>query len=210
MDGFENYKTETNRTKTAPPHNLTLYKGSFSCVLNKQIIQFALENQTALDLLDWLNDTYMPDEFFWSTLNHNEFLQMPGGYPGHCYQSPNKTKSWVSRFAVWDTYKNSNCSGIWRNTACVFNCGDLPMLSGRSELFLNKLWIESYSVALDCMHELIFNRTYRKDQTYPPGYNFDENYYQTQSVVVYQKWRKDNPDKDTSLFPCVSCSECLH
>nr|XP_020865519.1 N-acetyllactosaminide beta-1,6-N-acetylglucosaminyl-transferase-like isoform X1 [Phascolarctos cinereus] len=59
----------TLRRKTLPPHNLTIYFGSAYIALTREFANFVLQDQRAIDLLEWSKDTYSPDEHFWVTLN---------------------------------------------------------------------------------------------------------------------------------------------
>ncbi|NXC48919.1 GCNT2 transferase, partial [Penelope pileata] len=55
--------------KAPPPHNLTLYFGSAYIAVTRPFVEFVLQDQRAIDLLAWSEDTYSPDEHFWVTLN---------------------------------------------------------------------------------------------------------------------------------------------
>ncbi|XP_007950357.1 N-acetyllactosaminide beta-1,6-N-acetylglucosaminyl-transferase-like [Orycteropus afer afer] len=55
--------------KRPPPHNLTIYFGSAYVALTREFANFVLQDQRAIDLLEWSKDTYSPDEHFWVTLN---------------------------------------------------------------------------------------------------------------------------------------------
>lgn len=56
--------------KGPPPHNLEVYFGTAYYALTRDFVDFVLNNQAALDLLEWSKDTYSPDEHYWVTLNH--------------------------------------------------------------------------------------------------------------------------------------------
>lgn len=198
--GFEIEKNATLFLKSMPPHNLTLYKGNLASCLSRSIIKFALENETAMDLLNWLNDTNMPDEFFWSTLNHNEFLRIDGGYPGRCLQDQTLTKAWVTRYALWfwDANENMTCRGDWRQSLCLFNHRDLPKLYNKNELFVNKFWMVYDPLPIDCMHEFIYNRTYNVKSSV--NYSFHESYYESLPAVRHRNWKHNNPKLKSSLF----------
>lgn len=81
---FPNFNLQSNisRVKTAPPLAMTLYKGSFAATLTRDFVKFALRSDAGKKLRSWLQDTYVPDEFFWPTLIHNDFLGAPGAFPG--------------------------------------------------------------------------------------------------------------------------------
>ncbi|XP_062424504.1 N-acetyllactosaminide beta-1,6-N-acetylglucosaminyl-transferase-like [Rhea pennata] len=55
--------------KAPPPHNLTIYFGSAYIAVTRPFVKFVLQDQRAIDLLAWSEDTYSPDEHFWVTLN---------------------------------------------------------------------------------------------------------------------------------------------
>ncbi|NXD18437.1 GCNT2 transferase, partial [Nothocercus nigrocapillus] len=55
--------------KAPPPHNLTVYFGSAYVAVTRPFAEFVLQDQRAIDLLAWSEDTYSPDEHFWVTLN---------------------------------------------------------------------------------------------------------------------------------------------
>ncbi|KAM5298314.1 N-acetyllactosaminide beta-1,6-N-acetylglucosaminyl-transferase-like [Ctenodactylus gundi] len=65
--------------KAPPPWHLTIYFGSAYVALTREFARFVLEDQRALDLLDWSRDTYSPDEHFWVTLN-----RIPGMWNSIC------------------------------------------------------------------------------------------------------------------------------
>ena len=69
-----------NQKKSAPPFNVHIYKGSTYGTFSRHFVEFALTNKAASRLLDWLRDTMIADELFWSTLNYNSIF----GAPGRC------------------------------------------------------------------------------------------------------------------------------
>jgi hypothetical protein len=71
--------------KGKPPHGLHITKGSAYGIFSRDFVQFILNDKVAQEFLNWLRDTYSPDEQFWSTLHHTKsdsFLKTPGGYAG--------------------------------------------------------------------------------------------------------------------------------
>lgn len=59
-----------DQRKDPPPHNLEVYFGTAYYALTRDFVDFVLNDQVALDLLEWSKDTFSPDEHFWVTLNH--------------------------------------------------------------------------------------------------------------------------------------------
>lgn len=70
---FFSFMLGTFVRKTPPPHDLTIYFGSAYVALSREFADFILQDQRAIDFLEWSKDTYSPDEHFWVSLN-----RMPG------------------------------------------------------------------------------------------------------------------------------------
>ncbi|XP_031802800.1 N-acetyllactosaminide beta-1,6-N-acetylglucosaminyl-transferase-like [Sarcophilus harrisii] len=77
---FFSFMMWTWRRKTPPPHSLTIYFGSAYVSLTREFVNFVLQDQRAIDLLEWSKDTYSPDEHFWVTLN-----RIPGMFDFYFY-----------------------------------------------------------------------------------------------------------------------------
>ncbi|XP_053459608.1 N-acetyllactosaminide beta-1,6-N-acetylglucosaminyl-transferase-like [Nycticebus coucang] len=67
---FFSFMLWTWMRKMPPPHSLTIYFGSAYVALTREFANFVLQDQRAIDLLEWSKDTYSPDEHFWVTLNN--------------------------------------------------------------------------------------------------------------------------------------------
>jgi hypothetical protein len=65
-----------------PPHKIRPIKGSVHVAVNRHFVHFALYNQIALDFLEWLKKTQIPDETFFASLNHNPHLGINGSFLG--------------------------------------------------------------------------------------------------------------------------------
>jgi len=68
--------------KPPPPVPVTLTKGSVHIVVTREFVNYILYNKDALAFRDWVKDTYIPDETFFSSLNHSPQLGVPGAYLG--------------------------------------------------------------------------------------------------------------------------------
>lgn len=55
-----------------------IMQGTFS----RAFVDYMINSEVAHILLRWLDDTCIPDESFWSTLNHNPHIRAPGAYLG--------------------------------------------------------------------------------------------------------------------------------
>ena len=65
-----------------PPHKLMVTKGAVHIAVSRGYVEYLLHNQVAKDLLQWVKKTKIPDETYFTTLNHNPQLGVPGSYKG--------------------------------------------------------------------------------------------------------------------------------
>ena len=73
-----------------------------------------------------------------------------------------------ARFIGWrDKY---NCSGFYRHNICVFGTGNLPLLTSRWEMFVNKLMLEFDPICYMCMEEWYIKRIHSNEKHDLYGY----------------------------------------
>ena len=65
-----------------PPNGVTPYKGAVHVSANREFVKYAVANKTAISLLTWTKDIYIPNETFFTTLHHNTQLGIPGTFSG--------------------------------------------------------------------------------------------------------------------------------
>ncbi|XP_067674440.1 beta-1,3-galactosyl-O-glycosyl-glycoprotein beta-1,6-N-acetylglucosaminyltransferase-like [Haliotis asinina] len=163
-----------------PPHGITPVKGSVHIVVNRGFVDYVLHNKTAQDFLAWVKNVDVPDETFFTSLNHNAHLRVPGAYLGDP-ETDRLIKPFLARFKNWGNEPfDWPCEGQRVRLICIFGIGDLPLLRSRPELFTNKFYWDYQPYALDCMEELHYNRT--RDE-YLGLRHFDDSYYKTLSFV---------------------------
>lgn len=159
-----------------PPHDIVPTKGSVHIVASRGYVDYVLHDQRARDFLNWTRHTEIPDETFFSTMNHNPHLGVPGSYTG--VPETGVDKPFLTRFKNWGDWP---CRGKRVRSICVFGVGDLPMLASRNELFANKFHLTYHSLALDCAEELHFNRT---REQYTSNKRFDSSWYSKLGFVL--------------------------
>nr|KAG5712030.1 hypothetical protein BaRGS_020756 [Batillaria attramentaria] len=173
------------------PHNITPLKGNVHAVLSRGFVDFVLHEPVARDLLDWVKFTDFPDETFFSTLNHNPHLGVPGSYVGPP-DTDASSKPYLARFKNWGdnwydgqgrTNFNWPCFGKRVRNICIFGVGDLPMLTSRKELFANKFHSDFEPVALECLEEWLFNMTLEE---YAGTVDFDVSFYENLDIVKHR------------------------
>ena len=65
--------------------DMTLTKGSVHIAVQRGFVDFVLHNPVAARFQQWVNDTWIPDETFFSSLNHSPQQKVPGSYLGKSY-----------------------------------------------------------------------------------------------------------------------------
>ena len=91
----------------------------------------------------------------------------------------------MARYKRWlPDQVNNHCNGKYVRRICIPGVADLPVLGVRPELFLNKLYWDYNHYVLDCLEELIYNRTvdgfYDKWNVITSGY---ENLYFVKNAI---------------------------
>lgn len=85
------YRSNAHRWNKAgpPPHNITVAKGPVHMAASREFVDFCLHSTYALDFLEWIKKTDVPDESYFTTLNNQHQLGVPGAYTGYSFS--NKT-----------------------------------------------------------------------------------------------------------------------
>ncbi|NXD18436.1 GNT2A transferase, partial [Nothocercus nigrocapillus] len=130
--------------KAPPPHNLTVYFGSAYVAVTRPFAEFVLQDQRAIDLLAWSEDTYSPDEHFWVTLNR--IPGVPGSMPNAMWEGDLKAVKWIDM-----EEKHGGCHGHYVRGICVYGTGDLKWLFNSSCLFANKFELRTYPLTVECL-----------------------------------------------------------
>ncbi|XP_055865606.1 beta-1,3-galactosyl-O-glycosyl-glycoprotein beta-1,6-N-acetylglucosaminyltransferase-like [Biomphalaria glabrata] len=147
-----------SRLPTDPPHNITAIKGSVHIAVNRDFVDYILHHRTAKDLLDWVKNTSIPDETFFTTLNHNPQLGIRGTYKGvpETDNDDSMIKPFLTRFKNWG---EKLCAGHWVRGICILSTGDLPLLGRAKHMFANKFFLWEDPIAIGCLEEMIYNNT---------------------------------------------------
>ncbi|XP_012609028.2 N-acetyllactosaminide beta-1,6-N-acetylglucosaminyl-transferase-like isoform X1 [Microcebus murinus] len=148
---------QKRRKKSPPPNQLKIHFGSKYVALTRKFVYFALFNEVAIELLQWSQDTYSPDEHFWITLNN-----IPAA-PG----SMDKEISTISLRAVKWIYQediHKGCHGHYWQDVCVYGPGDLKWLYASSSLFANKLELKTYPLTVECLELWIRERSLNQSE----------------------------------------------
>ncbi|KAL7053457.1 hypothetical protein AAHC03_027121 [Spirometra sp. Aus1] len=139
-----------------PPHGLQLYKGSVHVVLSWAFVDFIFTDPRVRDFLHFLPHVGVPDEAFFSTVNHNALLSAPGGFP-YGDEAYRRGEGFVNR---WKHFWPEECHGKWRHLVCIPALEDLqPLFRLQSpELFINKFVMHLNSDVLDVTEGWFYDR----------------------------------------------------
>ncbi|XP_005398896.1 PREDICTED: N-acetyllactosaminide beta-1,6-N-acetylglucosaminyl-transferase, isoform C [Chinchilla lanigera] len=152
------YVKNTNVLKTSPPHHLTIYFGTAYVALTREFVNFVLEDQRAIDLLQWSKDTYSPDEHFWVTLNR--IPGVPGSMPNASWTGNLRAVKWIDM-----EDKHGGCHGHYVHGICIYGNGDLKWLMNSPSLFANKFELHTYPLTVECLELRLRERTLNQSET---------------------------------------------
>ena len=130
----------TEVKKSPPPWGIKLKKGSNFVALTREAAQYILHEKTATDFLEWLSDTFAPDEAFYSS------LQQHPGFPGGVH---GKQSEWFMRAVRWKG--EGVCHGWWVRTVCWVTIHDLSWILGRE----NRWKIFVAKIPFDCKDDFL-------------------------------------------------------
>uniref|UniRef100_A0A6I8PZN3 Beta-1,3-galactosyl-O-glycosyl-glycoprotein beta-1,6-N-acetylglucosaminyltransferase 3 n=1 Tax=Xenopus tropicalis TaxID=8364 RepID=A0A6I8PZN3_XENTR len=156
--------SKTAIEKSPPPIDSPMFTGNAYIVVCRNFVEHIFNNPQALTLIEWVKDTYSPDEHLWATLN-----RMPG-VPGSSPYSDKYEKSdmnAVARMVKWgymegDIAKGAPyppCTGTHRRSICVYGTGDLYWLLEQHHVLANKFDPKVDNIALECLEEYLRHKT---------------------------------------------------
>ncbi|XP_053573538.1 beta-1,3-galactosyl-O-glycosyl-glycoprotein beta-1,6-N-acetylglucosaminyltransferase 3-like [Bombina bombina] len=155
----------TTIKKTAPPFHTVIFSGNAYIVVTKEFVKSLFEEPIALQLIEWSNDTYSPDEFLWATLHR--IPEMPGYVPANSKYDSSDLNA-IARLVKWadlegDIRKGApytECTGKHRRAVCVYGTGDLNWLLQQHHLFANKFDSKVDNHAIQCLEEYLRQKSF--------------------------------------------------
>ena len=94
-------------------------------------------------------------------------------------ESNDNSNPYLTRFKNWED--DWPCHGKYVRGICIFGVGDLPLLATREELFANKFHEDFHPETLDCLEEMLINRTLEE---ITGSLVFNDSYYRTRDFVI--------------------------
>lgn len=153
----KNKLVETNNTHPPFRYPIKMRKGSAYAMLTYGFVNFTLHDDVSEEFIDWLSETYSPEETLFATLNSLPWA--PGGYS---LETSEDNATFLSRAIKWQM-KRADCGGRWVRSVCVFGPSDLSWLVKQPQVIANKFDIGVDTTSVDCLEELIRFRTRHPD-----------------------------------------------
>ncbi|XP_069339418.1 beta-1,3-galactosyl-O-glycosyl-glycoprotein beta-1,6-N-acetylglucosaminyltransferase 3 [Eulemur rufifrons] len=150
----------TSKKKDPPPNNLTMFTGNAYMVASRDFVQHVLKNPKSQQLIEWVKDTYSPDEHLWATLHRTQW--MPGSVPYHPKYDISDMSS-IARLVKWADHEGdvskgapyAPCSGIHQRGVCIYGAGDLHWMLQNHHLLANKFDPKVDDNVLQCLEEYL-------------------------------------------------------
>ena len=150
----------TSRPKLPPPHIISIYKGSTFIVAIREFVKFVLYDKIGKDFVEFLNDTAIPDETLYASLQQHPLT--PGGIRG-------RQRCWISRALHWKRTgvggaSVERCHGTWVRHVCWISIKDLRWVLGqkmKDKLFVHKIPFDFNDDLLECIFSARQGRKYR-------------------------------------------------
>nr|XP_017523886.2 beta-1,3-galactosyl-O-glycosyl-glycoprotein beta-1,6-N-acetylglucosaminyltransferase 3 [Manis javanica] len=150
--------SQTSKMKDPPPGNLPMFTGNAYIVASRGFVQHVLENPKSQRLIEWVKDTYSPDEHLWATLQRVPW--MPGSVPYHPKFHISDMAA-IARLVKWQGHEGdlsmgapyAPCSGIHQRSVCIYGVGDLSWILQNHHLLANKFDPKVDDNVLQCLEE---------------------------------------------------------
>ncbi|PAV88642.1 hypothetical protein WR25_22631, partial [Diploscapter pachys] len=176
-------------SKVAPEilnRNFSWGKGAAQASLSKAAVDW-LTQTVDLSLLIAKIDAngFGADEELWQMLQVSDFLGMPGHFTNKCLQQ-GKNTDFITRMSQWKYGGPQECaSGVNRHVICLLGVEDIPTLAAFPNIMANKMMPDFDIAAIDCWHEVIYNRTHLDQDDHP----LERSYYENMVNVKTQRQR---------------------
>ncbi|KAK6732735.1 hypothetical protein RB195_016848 [Necator americanus] len=155
------FKNESAATRSQLNAKFNFAKGSAQASLSRAAVEWMVNTVNLTRLLYQLNrkETYGVDELLIPSLQVSDDLDMPGRFTSKCLQNAIFIPG-ITRFSFWYNTKCGCPSGTSRNGICILGIEDLEVLSKSYNLIANKVLPTFDYAVVDCIHEIIFNKTH--------------------------------------------------
>ncbi|KAM7003493.1 beta-1,3-galactosyl-O-glycosyl-glycoprotein beta-1,6-N-acetylglucosaminyltransferase 3 [Tautogolabrus adspersus] len=151
---------KTNVRKSPPPISSPMFTGNAYFVVTRAFVEHVMQDREVQQLMEWVKDTYSPDEHLWATLQRMQ--SVPGSVPANIKYHTSDMLA-LARVVKWSFLAGDvrsgapydHCTGVYRRSTCVYGAGDLQWLLTKQQLFANKFDPEVDDVAIRCLESVL-------------------------------------------------------
>ncbi|KAK5967474.1 Core-2/I-Branching enzyme [Trichostrongylus colubriformis] len=183
-------KLYRNEQQVALAHlnaSLTIARGAVQASLSRAAADWMVNTVDLTKTFEQLDFNIMGvDEVLIPTLQVSDGLDMPGRFTARCVKEGRKM-DFITRVASWQYAKDECHSKQYRHGVCIYGVEDLVWLAKSPKLMANKMMPSFDYGAIDCMHELMFNRTYLGQE----DHKWNMTLYENLPGVLYNKHRQN-------------------
>ncbi|KAK6032563.1 Core-2/I-Branching enzyme [Ostertagia ostertagi] len=155
------YRNEARMTSAQLNASLTFARGAAHASLSRAAADWMVNTIDLTKTFEQLDRNVLGvDEVLIPTLQVSDDLDMPGRFTAECVRKGHVI-GFITRVESWQYDKSPECrSKHYRHAVCVYGIEDFVWLASHPKLMANKMMPSFDYGAVDCMHELIFNRTH--------------------------------------------------
>ncbi|EPB72183.1 Core-2/I-Branching enzyme [Ancylostoma ceylanicum] len=164
---------------------LRFAKGVVQASISRAAVDWMVNTVNLTTLIEQINQEPFSDELLLQSLQVSDDLDMPGRFT----------------LTYWATRPPRSClSGNVRHDICIVGVEHLPGLSGAPQIMVNKALPDFDYGAIECVHELLFNRTFLGQVDKP----LNASHYLSLGHVIYHKNRNDH-----AWLASMNCSDLI-
>eukprot|EP00092_Neocalanus_flemingeri_P004033 GFUD01004341.1.p1 GENE.GFUD01004341.1~~GFUD01004341.1.p1 ORF type:complete len:406 (-),score=130.77 GFUD01004341.1:4-1221(-) len=144
---------KTDHLKSSPPLNLTIMYGIKNVAITRDFAYFVLHSHVAQVLRDWLQDTLVAVEHFFSTL-----ATVKVDHKGHISQDFDQLEhlNWFRMRKTFWHQEFKTCHGQVKREICNLAFGDLPYILEQKSFVVNKFDTELDPSVVDCLRYWVY------------------------------------------------------
>jgi len=144
---------KTDHLKSPAPLNLTIMYGIKNVAITRDFAYFVLHSHVAQVLRDWLQDTLVAVEHFFSTL-----ATVNVDHKGHISQDFDQLEQ-INSFRMRKTFWQAEfktCHGQVRREICNLAFGDMPYIIDQKSFVMNKFETDLDPTVVDCLRYWVY------------------------------------------------------
>ncbi|CAD6194440.1 unnamed protein product [Caenorhabditis auriculariae] len=191
------FRNEAGRSQAQLETSMSFAKGAAQASLSRQAVDWMVRTADLTLFIKQMNaGSFGVDEQFVESFQVSKELGMPGHFTDECLKQ-GKNTDFISRMSRW-VYSNANecATKTVRHAICLLGVEDLPTIAGLPNVMINKMMPDFDYAAVDCLNELLYNRTVFKQNDHP----LETSYYENMVNVLYHK-NRDNPEYKLNCTP---------